>query len=172
VIELHDDVPEHFEIALRFLYTQRYDQKLIANLAANDKVKGICIPIGVHVVADKYDIDLLAESIAEDLKGKLGYFTDHETYTTAIQEFYDACSNAGNPVGKIISEAVMDHQAEYLSSAEFRILMEEFPCFGADVALDMHRRKTIDIHHQLRECTNPHCKRTNRVIDMRYSSLA
>jgi hypothetical protein len=168
VIELHDDVPEHFEIALRFLYTQRYDEEVVSNLAANDNVKGILIPIGVHFIADKYDIDLLAEPIAEDLKVKLGSSTDRKTYTTAIQRFYAACSNAGNPVGKTISKAVMDHQPQYLSTAEFRSLMEEFPYFGADIALDMHRRDTINIHHQRRACTNLRCGVTIKVMDMSY----
>lgn len=141
MIELHNDVPEHFEIALKFLYTHRYDKDDIVKLVAKDKSNRIFIPIGVNGIADKYDIDLLAECMADDVKATLLTHMKWSSYKAVVGEFYRNNSRAGSPVGLIIAQNIWEDTAyRFLASSECKDLMQQFPCFGADIALEMHGR--------------------------------
>ncbi|KAF2452022.1 hypothetical protein P171DRAFT_16702 [Karstenula rhodostoma CBS 690.94] len=140
VIELHDDVPEHFEIVLKFLYTHRYDKDAIVKLADNNQDKRVLTPIGVHVIADKYDIELLSECMADDVGAILPTYTQWSTYKAVIQGFYGGCSRARSPVGTIIARTLIEHSTNFVGVAECKDLMQQFPCFGADIALEMHGR--------------------------------
>ncbi|KAH6881990.1 hypothetical protein BKA58DRAFT_11610 [Alternaria rosae] len=70
-MELHEDDPEHFEFLLKFIYTGAYNKQEITKLAADDRSKRVLIPIGVHAVADKYNVAKLYEPAAENVKAVL-----------------------------------------------------------------------------------------------------
>jgi hypothetical protein len=71
-MELHDDDAEHFEFALRLMYTQDYDQVAIEKLElAKDEIGLAAFPLGIHTIADKYDIKCLIRPAIDDLYGTL-----------------------------------------------------------------------------------------------------
>ncbi|KAI4638712.1 hypothetical protein J4E93_009740 [Alternaria ventricosa] len=89
IMELHEDDPEHFEFLLKFMYTGAYNKDEIAKFAGDDKNKRVLVPIGVHAIADKYDVVKLYEPAAEDVKAVLvDADKDKEMLITAIHAHY------------------------------------------------------------------------------------
>ncbi|KAL5119600.1 hypothetical protein ACEQ8H_002446 [Pleosporales sp. CAS-2024a] len=60
VINIRDDDPVHFEIMLQFIYTNKYK----APVGGSDLEKMFLVPIGVHSLADKYDVEGLQDAVA------------------------------------------------------------------------------------------------------------
>jgi hypothetical protein len=52
-MELHEDIPEHFEYMLNSLYNGGYDVNEVFELKDGDKIEAVSMAIGVCVVADK-----------------------------------------------------------------------------------------------------------------------
>lgn len=138
MIDLHDDDPTYFEVALKFLYTRRYDMKAIAD--QGDGLRAI----DVNLVAEKYGIDLLPECIADDFKTSSAVRLSHKAYEDAVRHFYSS-ADAGSLMGKILSEHFFHNLAKSTIQSQEKCeeLMQLFPCFGADIAMGLCRRAKI-----------------------------
>jgi hypothetical protein len=55
VIEIHEDDPEQFEVMLKYLYTNKYESPD----GTTELARRFLILIGVHTLADKYDVERL-----------------------------------------------------------------------------------------------------------------
>jgi hypothetical protein len=66
-MEFHDDEPDQFELALKFIYTPDYDRSIIETMVGDDKTQRILIAIGLYQIADKYDITRLYAPTVDDV---------------------------------------------------------------------------------------------------------
>ncbi|KAJ4351246.1 uncharacterized protein N0V89_006585 [Didymosphaeria variabile] len=137
VIEVHNDVPEHFEAALKFLYTQQYDSEAVAEQAFIQNAQRIRVPIGILVVADKYDIERLSGLIVDDVKIYLLTTTRLPVLVAAIKEYYPNCPNAGSPMGIALTTVLLGRPAS-THTEEVKLLIGQYLAFGADMAIHLH----------------------------------
>jgi hypothetical protein len=86
-MELQDDNPEHFEFALRFMYTPEYDHATAEKLApATDEIKCAAFALGIHTIADKYDINRLISPAVADLRQILLKTTSNQALKSVIKK--------------------------------------------------------------------------------------
>jgi len=140
IMELHEDDPEYFEFLLKFMYTGAYNKHEIAKLAGDDKIKRVLVPIGVHAIADKYDVAKLYEPAAEDVKAVLVEAAqDREMLITAIRAHYGTEVNVDGAMGRLITYVVLENHQDLLRTKDFEQLLLAHPTFAADVALNLQR---------------------------------
>ena len=146
-MEVHEDVPEYFEIALTYLYTDVYDTPAVTRLAAQNDEKRVRIPIGLFVVADKYGIDRLAKLAMKDMQVTLDKERPNATRDTvvqaAIQECYENLPIPDTSLGKCLSEAIIAHHNTFISSEQGKKPIRQYPVFATDLALNLHDRGTF-----------------------------
>jgi len=143
-MELHEDDPEHFEFVLKFIYTGAYDKHEITKLAGDDKSKRVLIPIGIHAVADKYDVAKLYNPAAEDVKAVLmEAVKDQDMLTTAIQAHYGTEVNVDGAMGRLITSVVFEKHRDLAQTKAFEQLLLAYPTFAADTALHSQRNNTL-----------------------------
>lgn len=155
---VHDDDPEFFEFFLKFMYTHHYDKDAIVKLAAGNSTRRVMIPSEILIVADKYDMPLLAEPIAQDIGGLLAndILCSLDLLKTLISAHYRQMSTAGGHMGKILVSKIRNRFYDFPDSDEFVSLVKAYPVFGADMALSQTKG--------LRSLTCP-------VVNCRYSSI-
>jgi hypothetical protein len=134
---LHDDDPEHFEFFLKFMYTHHYDKDAIVKLAAEKSTRRVTIPSEILVIADKYDMPLLAEPIAQDIEGLLANknLCTLGLLKIVISAHYKQASSPGGPVGMVLVSKIKNHFHDFSNSDEFVSLVKAYPVFGADIVL-------------------------------------
>jgi hypothetical protein len=143
VAELHEDDPDYFEFMLKSIYTSDYDKKDIEELAGGAKTKRATIPIGIHQVADKYDISNICERAGEDIKGILEAAKDDiEILEHVIHEYYAHAIDPDEPMGKSIVAVLLKIHQAFIKNSNFEDLLMSYPVFGADVALTLQRSKS------------------------------
>lgn len=146
-MEIHDDDPDHFELLLKYIYTYIYDEVAIDKLAGTDTKKRLLIPIGIHAIADKYDISCVADSVAQDMRKRVAVM-DAKLLNTLLSAHYATVSAAGGPVGEVLTSWVLRDDRSFVHSEEYKQQVISNPVFGADMALALER-DTIDVR-----CTN------------------
>ncbi|KAJ8108593.1 hypothetical protein OPT61_g8068 [Boeremia exigua] len=142
VMEVHDDDPDHFEILLKCLYTYDYDKAAVDKLAAGSVNKRVLVPIGVHALADKYDVPCIQKVIADDLRSHLSPGT-LKKLKCAIGAHYKTMMVAGGPVGALLASVLLEGQRGFMHTPEYQQLVMSNPTFGADMALGL-ARDTVD----------------------------
>lgn len=156
---VHDDNPEYFEFFLKFMYTHYYDKDAIVKLAAENSTRRVMIPSEIFIVADKYDMPLLAEPIAQDIEGLLAndILCTLSLLKTVISAHYKQASSPGGPVGKILVSKIKNRFDDFPDSDEFVSLVKAYPVFGADMVLSQTKG--------LRSltCSNSGCRHSNIV---------
>lgn len=159
---VHDDIPECFEFFLKFMYTHYYDKDAIVKLAAENSTRRVIIPSEIFIVADKYDMPLLAEPIAQDLEGLLAndILCTLSLLKTVISAHYKQVSSPGGPVGKILVSKIKNRFDDFPGSDEFVSLVKAHPVFGADMALSQPKglRSLTCSHSNCRHSSIVHTK--------------
>jgi len=146
IMELHEDDPEYFEFLLKFMYTGAYNKHEIAKLAGDDKIKRVLVPIGVHAIADKYDVAKLYEPAAEDVKAVLVEAAkDKEMLITAIHAHYGTEVNVDGAMGRLITSVVFEKHQDLVRTKDFEQLLLAHPSFAADVALNAQRNNALSV---------------------------
>jgi hypothetical protein len=134
---LHDDDPENFELALRFMYTHEYDQTTAEKLApVTDDIKRAAFALGIHIIADKYDINRLISPAVEDLRQILLESTSNQVLKSVIEKHYNSCTRTGTLMGDLIVSMVLKKYLLFRQSETFTELLGCTPLFATDVALD------------------------------------
>lgn len=141
VMELYDDDPDHFEFFLKYMYTGIYDKDAISKLADGDAVKRATIPIGINVVADKYDVPDIRKTITQDVK-ELFKACSSEAALAVVHAFYEDRVTTNTDIGQVISSAILNGhpQLSVIRDNAFTDLLEAQPKFAVDVALQLHER--------------------------------
>ena len=171
-MELHEDDPEYFEFLLKFIYTGAYNKLEIAKLAGDDKSKRVLIPIGIHAVADKYDIAKLYEPAAEDVKAVLmEAVKDLDMLITAIRAHYGTEVNVDGAMGRLVTSVVFEKHGDFVRTKDFEGLLLAYPTFAADAALHSQRCNGF-CKGSLLQCRYCDCRVVNAeaVLKMRNSS--
>ncbi|XPS78973.1 hypothetical protein M3J09_010969 [Ascochyta lentis] len=107
-IKIKGDDNLHFELLLKYIYTNHYDTDEIAKLADKDSIERILIPMGICVVATKYMVPAIYEMTSEDVRMLLST-QETDTYTllrVAIAAHYVQGSKADTPMGKLIVSVI------------------------------------------------------------------
>jgi hypothetical protein len=143
-MELHEDIPEHFEFMLKSLYDGRYNANEVSELKDDDKIEEVSIAIGVCVVADKYDIPKIFESAEENVNEMLlNYPADTTLLFGAVKSYYGNDAPAGGPMSNLISSIIFEEYSKcldretyekLLKSDDFGKLLSSYPAFAADIA--------------------------------------
>ncbi|CAA9961526.1 BTB-POZ domain-containing protein [Pyrenophora teres f. maculata] len=153
-MDIHDDNPDHFEAMLRYIYTDEYEPPL--NASAFEM--GFLFPIGVYILADKYDVEGLGEEAADYFgcgKRECSDGTCNHTPTpleavSMIRAYYETCSVADSEMGVCISAFVLRHMKIFLGQPLFRDLSLQYPMFATDVLLTEYSWKSVG------KCTHKH----------------
>lgn len=144
VMELHEDDPEHFEFLLKFMYTGAYNRHEIAKFAGDDKTKRVLVPIGIHAIADKYDVAKLYEPAAEDVKAVfMEASKGQDMLITAIRAHYGTEVNVDGAMGRLLTSVVFEKHQDLVQKKAFEQLLLSYPTFAADAALHSQRSNTL-----------------------------
>jgi hypothetical protein len=163
VMELHDDDPDHFEFAMKFVYTEPYDVQAIQKMAGNDKLKRVLIPIGVHAVADKYDIVRLYEPAAQDFVSVFRNTPDKDNtlVVAVVQTCYSTIHRTNSAIGKMIAATTRRKYGAFIQSPAFDLLVQAFPVFAADIVLSCKQDGPHVFNARTEKCE--HCDEMNMV---------
>jgi len=142
VIEMHDDNPDHFEIMLKYLYTKHYQISEKSRLAPQ-LVENFIHPIGVHLLADKYEVEGLC-SAAVDAFGCLSHWDpekcafklDVAGLNEMVGVHYGACEIVGSGMGNCIVDFLFQHRKFHTMASDIKRLVHRFPAFGADIVME------------------------------------
>jgi hypothetical protein len=147
VISLRDDDPDHFELLLRYIYTNHYDTEEIAKRATDDATLRVLIPMGVSAVADKYEVDSLYEHAVADVRALLSTqdSSDFKLLRAAITAYYSLDITMNSSMGDLIVSIVLNAQRGFMSSANYQSILRMSPTFAVDIALGLSRN-TINAH--------------------------
>jgi hypothetical protein len=155
-MELHDDDPDHFELALKFIYTLDYNKNTINTIAGSNKAKRILIALGIYRIADKYDIIRLYAPASDDVLATLKSTPDksYAILREVIRFHYETCSSADTSMGKAITSVMLDDRRDFMREKDFEAIMQSFPVFAADMALIYKREGMFQIRKAVCESCN------------------
>jgi hypothetical protein len=110
VTEIHDDDPEHFEVMLKYFYTKKYKSPD----EISELVRRFLFPIGVHALADKYNVEGLS-CIAIHRFGCIEAHWNHfcdfkleeEEVQAVVVAHYGVCATIGPAMGRSMAEFVL-----------------------------------------------------------------
>ncbi|KAF2123058.1 hypothetical protein BDV96DRAFT_639606 [Lophiotrema nucula] len=145
-MEFHEDDPDHFEFALKFIYTLEYDKDEIKRLTNNDPDKQLLIPIGIHAVADKYSITKLIAPASDHIKSQLESLRhnyDQSSLFAIISAYYETCADADSQVGQALVDILLTRYSDTAKGETFHALLKDFPTFSTDVALFSSRNDLL-----------------------------
>jgi hypothetical protein len=160
-MELYHDDPNHFEFALKFIYSLAYDSEKVniksSNSGKEEEVKFIT---GVYTVADKYDIWRLLQPAADHLGETLKATPTKEVLESAIRGHYSICSTSGSIAGKVVASTTICYFRKLVRMDAFAALLGNFPVFAADVAVYYHAQGMFAVRR-----SNCHCGKRNLTND-------
>jgi hypothetical protein len=133
---MHEDDPEHFEVMLKYLYTNRYESPE----GTTELARRFLIPIGVHTLADKYDIEglgmLAVNNFGLNNNNDLSdYELDEEELKAVIEAHYSVCAAVDSALGNCIAEFVLRYYGEFMQRASFQALVAKYPVIAVDILL-------------------------------------
>jgi hypothetical protein len=138
-MELSEDDLGHFEFALRFVYTQFYDNKAIEDITGKDeKFKKMQFVMGLYTIADKYEIVRLKIPAVQDFKCLLRKARNERVLKSVIEAHYQHCSVPKHTIGASIASITIDVYREFVRTAASSSLLVTFPVFASDMALQYH----------------------------------
>jgi len=141
VIEMKDDDPDHFEIMLKFLYTNEYELS-VEEMDAPQLVENFIHPVGVHLLADKYEIDGLCIAAANAFgcpdsweHSDCCFKIDTDGLNQVVGVHYGACALVGSDMGGRIVNYMFRHCKMNDMAMQIGHLVHSFPAFGADIVI-------------------------------------
>lgn len=152
VIELHDDDPDHFKLALQFMYSVTYDHSAIQQLITEkDPSARVMDAVGVAIVGDKYQIEGLLESAETELRDTMVKMSSDDVVgfekamLQVVELYYGGCARASTPVGKALVDMIMAHPKDrkFLEKPEVNDLVKVCVAFGADLTLHQLEQGTL-----------------------------
>jgi hypothetical protein len=164
-MEILDNNPDHFEFALKFMYTLHYGKESIEILAGGDEVKRVLIPNDIYVVADKYDIIRLYEPAGQDFDSIFNTRTDNnDVFIKAVVEAcYSSISQPDSVLGKLVAFTARKRYTSFIMTDEFDHLLRSFPVFGTDITLSCKQDGMHVFNARTAQCIHHSC----RVLNMR-----
>jgi hypothetical protein len=133
-IELRDDQPDHFEFALRFIYT--FECRLSdmnQGTRKDNELEQMKFLLGVYTIVDKYDITRLVGPVKTHFETILRACTDTKILSAVVKAHYNAKSEWGHVMGMLISSVLLDLRHQFTQSNSFTQLCQEFPAFAVDI---------------------------------------
>jgi hypothetical protein len=151
-IELHEDNPGHFRIMLEYIYTHQYVYE--APSEATDLEKRFPIPIGLHTLADKYDVEGLAQQAVSLFSCSCWNCTcepiSDEECEQIVKAHYDHSVTVDSVMGKAIASYILEKMRPFMYDDKFDLLVYTYPFLGADIVFAEKRRVWLS------ECTRAH----------------
>jgi hypothetical protein len=144
VMEIHDDDPDQFKFLLKYYYTYDYDEAAVDRMAGGKPERRLLIPIGIHALADKYDIQCICNAIADDLR-KLITNIQHNSLRKLLDAHYATVAAADGPLGELLISHVLKGDRTFMHTTEYKQMLVSNPVFGAGMALALERN-IMDIH--------------------------
>ncbi|KAF2000823.1 hypothetical protein P154DRAFT_563001 [Amniculicola lignicola CBS 123094] len=149
-MEVHDDDPESFELALKFIYSAKYQsiRKEINGDKDKNRIDVLCSIIKLYIVADKYHItSLLKESVLHLqvvwASKALTKIAPRMVIKPMVEEYYMQCGAPGSRMGKAITSSILKYYRRGTGSQLFGKMLVEHPMFSADIALTSSRKHLL-----------------------------
>jgi hypothetical protein len=124
-----------------YLYTHEYE--LPSDIS--DFEKQFLIPIGVHALADKYEVTGLAGHAAKAFGDSCAHWPcdckalGAEQSRQMVEAHYQHCAQVDSLMGKAISDYIIRVTNSFMHSDVFVTLIHEYPVLGADIFLALKR---------------------------------
>lgn len=147
MIELHDDDPEDFEIALRYMYSHSNINstesvlRTILEKVNEDSDKRLFLTIGAYIIADKYDIvgleDAANVEFAECFSGILAEDeqNDYAILNAILTKYYGSVPQADTVLGQTLARVLLDRCVAFIGKEKLHETLKTNPTFSADIAL-------------------------------------
>lgn len=143
-MRVYDDIPEYFELALKFLYTNELDTEAIAGLGASgDPTKRVNLWMKIYHVAKKYDIRNLRSMVSDNIEVTLSTVSTIKATADIVKSCYEEIEVPDTYLGRCIAGVVLEKRKRFLPSADVTILIKTFPLFGTDLAIELSRQRKL-----------------------------
>lgn len=136
-MDIHDNDPAHFETLLKYMHTLEYDKDTIAVLANGDLIQELLVLANLCAIADKYDVSIILESIAQDVRLKLLALEkkDGKHLNKIVSSHYENTVETGGTLVSVIAAYVIESYTRFMADASCMPLVETCWSFGTDVVL-------------------------------------
>jgi hypothetical protein len=139
-MDLHEDHADHFEFALKYIYTLRSKTNEIEiEAGTDDDLKHLQLLMGVYTVADKYEIERLISPVQEKFREILAKAKDHEVLCSVIKTHYTTFGDPGHAIGNIVATSLLDHHPEFTHNGPLNSVCHEFSALATDIITNMGR---------------------------------
>ncbi|KAJ4409260.1 hypothetical protein N0V91_002616 [Didymella pomorum] len=120
-MDIHDDDPAHFETLLKYMHTLEYDKDTIAVLANGDLIQELLVLANLCAIADKYDVSIILESIAQDVRLKLLALEkkDGKHLNKIVSSHYENTVETGGTLVSVIAAYVIESYTRFMADAKF-----------------------------------------------------
>jgi hypothetical protein len=152
-MELHDDDPDHFACALKFIYTHVFDvQDIKFSTDKDENLEKALFILGVQTVADKYDIQRLVPSTINSLEKVLKLKVDVAILESIIKKHYGVCSAPGSAIGEVIARTTICNFHSFVAMEGFAVLLNKYAIFASDIAQYYHKQGMFNVRRYKCEC--------------------
>ena len=136
-MDIHDDDPVLFETLLKYIYTREYEKDAVATLASGDSIQELLVLEQIYALADKYEVAIIHELIAQDARPKLLALKkeDVKHLNKIVSSHYDDTTITDSPLGGVIATHIVESCVHFMAEDSCMQLVKTYSSFGADVAL-------------------------------------
>jgi len=153
-IEVLDDDPQNFELMLKFIYTMDLVPLQTDRPTPALKLKlDILDPIGVYILADKYEVIPLLVRTCSQVKDAMATHSgilNGNVINQIITAYYDRCPRVQSSMGITIAQGLDIHAGSWISGAKgsakhsFEQTVKDYGCFATDLLLALRSSKRFD----------------------------
>jgi hypothetical protein len=137
-MELHDEDPDHFEAALKFIYTLRYEP-WPATSTNEDKPTSMRRDMGIHRTADKYNIERLLQPAMNNFQTTLDATKRVESLQDVITTHYSTVPRPSHAFGISIVSHLFRRHRHFVRQEGFVDLCTSLLVLAADVVAILAR---------------------------------
>ncbi|CAN9203102.1 unnamed protein product [Alternaria sp. RS040] len=154
-IEVLDDDPKKFELMLKFVYTMDLPTPSRSSSCHIEALveHNIMVPIGVHILADKYEITPLLHYTCDQVARAMrihGKSLEADHIAAIVAAYYDSCSRAQSTMGITIAQGIDKHVGSWISRSQmhpdtsFDSMVKKYGFFAADLVLALKSAGRLD----------------------------
>jgi hypothetical protein len=154
-IEVLDDDPKNFKLMLKFIYTMELPSPSCPDWWGIEAIveQNIKVPIGVHILADKYEITPLLHRTCDQVEVAMrthGGSLRANLIAEIVAAYYGACSHAQSTMGITIAQGTDKHAGSWIPRSQmhanttFDSTVKKYGFFAADLVLALRSAGRLD----------------------------
>jgi hypothetical protein len=154
-IEVLDDDPKNFELMLKFIYTMELPSPSCPSWWGIEAIveQNIKVPIGVHILADKYEITPLLHRTCDQVEVAMrthGGSLRANLISEIVAAYYGSCPRAQSTMGITIVQGIDKYASSWISRSRmspnttFEPTIKMYSFFAADLLLALRSAGGLD----------------------------